>query len=83
MNSPTKKNFDPCFLYLKEIKQNKHSNFSSRTAREEKNDGNRNEKKIGIHLDTQLYQLVNQSHDPDGGDDEDDKVSRIIFHINR
>jgi hypothetical protein len=62
VNSPAQKNFDLCLLYIKEIKQNKRSNSSSRIAHEEKNDGNRNEKKLGIHLDTQLYQLVNQSH---------------------
>jgi hypothetical protein len=62
VNSPTQKNFDLCLFYIKEIKQNKHSNSRSRTAREEKIDGNKNEKKLGIHLDTQLYQLVNQSH---------------------
>jgi len=44
VNSPTKKNLDPCFLSLKEIEQNKRSNSSSRTACEEKNDGNKNEK---------------------------------------
>jgi hypothetical protein len=43
----------------------------------------KNEKKIGIHLDTQLNQLVNQSHSPDAGDDDDDDVSRIKFHIDR
>jgi hypothetical protein len=58
VNSPIENFFDPCLLYLKEIKQNKCSNSSSRLAREEKNDGNKNEKKLEIHLDTQLYQLV-------------------------
>jgi len=80
VNSPAHKNFDPCLLYLKEIKQKKRSNSSSRTTHEEKSDENKNEKKLGIHLDTQL---VNQSHKSDGGDNDDDKVSRIIFHINR
>jgi len=45
VNSPTQKNLDPCLLYLKEIEQNKHSNSSSKIAREENNDGNKNEKK--------------------------------------
>jgi len=62
VNSPTEKNFDPYLLYIKKVKQNRHSNSNSRTASGEKNDGNKNEKKLGIHLDTQLYQLVNQSH---------------------
>jgi len=53
VNSPTQKNRDPWLLSLKEIEQNKHSNFSSRTAREKKNDGNKNEKKSRLHPDTQ------------------------------
>jgi len=40
-------------------------------------------KKLGIHLNTQLDQLVNQSHSPNVGDDEDDEVSRIKFHIDK
>jgi hypothetical protein len=70
VNSPTQKNLDTCFLYLKEIEQNKCLNSSSKTACEEKNDGNKNEKKSGIHFDTQLDQLVNQSHSPNTGDDD-------------
>jgi len=84
VNSPTQKNLDPCLLSLKEIKQNKHSNSSSSTACEKKNDGNKKEKKSRLHPDTQLDQLVNQSHSPDGGDDDDDdEASRIRFHIDR
>jgi len=83
VNSPTQKNLDPCLFLKKEIEQNKHSNSSSRTACEEKNDGNKNEKKLGLHLDTQLDQLVNQSHSPDGGHDDDDEASKIRFHIDR
>jgi len=83
VNSPTQKNLDPWLLSLNEIEQNKHSNFSSRTAREKKNDGNKNEKKSGLHPDTQLDQLVNQSHSHDGGDDDDDEASKIRFHIDR
>ncbi len=83
MNSPTQKNPDPCPLFLKEIEQNKRSNSSSKTTCEEKSDGNKNEKKSRIHLDTQLNQLVNQSHSPDSGDDDDDEISRIKFHIDR
>ncbi len=49
-----------------------------------KSDGNKNETKSGIQLDNQLDQLVNQSHSLDAGDDDDDdKVSRIKFHIDR
>ncbi len=69
-----------CFFF-KGIKQNKGSNSSSRTPREENNARNKNEKKSGLHLDTQLNQLVNQSHSPDA--DDENEVSRIKFHIDR
>jgi hypothetical protein len=52
VNSPTQKNLDSCLLSLNEIEQNKGLNSSSRTVLEENNDKNKNEKKIGIHLDT-------------------------------